>query len=138
MANITMKHEEGMSFSTDINGHKLVIDSAEEFGGTDKGPRPKPLILAALAGCTGMDVASMLKKMKVEYDSFQIHVDANMTDQHPKVYDKFHIIYDFKGKDLPLAKIEKAVKLSKENYCGVSAMLTKSSALSYEIKLSEN
>ncbi|MBT5991878.1 MAG: OsmC family peroxiredoxin, partial [Bacteroidetes bacterium] len=71
-------------------------------------------------------------------DSFQIHVDANMTDQHPKVYDKFHIIYDFKGKDLPLAKIEKAVKLSKENYCGVSAMLTKSSALSYEIKLSEN
>ena len=65
MVNITMKHEKEMSFSTEINGHKLVIDAAEEFGGTDQGPRPKPLILAALAGCTGMDVASMLKKMKV-------------------------------------------------------------------------
>ncbi|MBC8342574.1 MAG: OsmC family protein [Bacteroidetes bacterium] len=135
MESISMRHEQAMSFSTEINGHKITVDAAEEFGGANQGPRPKPLILAALAGCTGMDVASILQKMKVAFDSFQIHVDANLTDQHPKIYDKFHIIYELKGKELPLAKIEKAVKLSQESYCGVSAMLSKSADLTYEIKL---
>ena len=130
-----MRHEQAMSFSTEINGHNITVDAAEEFGGANQGPRPKPLILAALAGCTGMDVASILQKMKVAFDSFQIHVDANLTDQHPKIYDRFHIVYELKGTDLPLAKIEKAVKLSQESYCGVSAMLSKSADLTYEIKL---
>ncbi|MFC2114304.1 OsmC family protein [Bacteroidota bacterium] len=137
MANISMKWNEEMSFSTDIDGHKLIVDASPEVGGQDKGMRPKPLMLAALAGCTGMDVVSIMRKMKVEFSSFQIHVDANMTDQHPKVYDTFHIIYEVKGKDLSLAKIEKAVLLSQENYCGVSAMYKHFAGLTYEIRLIE-
>ena len=132
-----MNWDEAMSFSSEIDGHKLVVDAAPEVGGQDKGMRPKPLMLAALAGCTGMDVVSILKKMKVEFNSFNIQVDANMTDQHPKVYDNFHITYEVTGKDLSLAKIEKAVTLSQENYCGVSAMYKQFAKLTYEIKLIE-
>jgi putative redox protein len=137
MPAITMKHENGLAFSTEINGHTFHIDADEENGGNNMGPRPKPLLLAALSGCTGIDVVSILKKMKVEYDSFQVHVEANMTETHPKYYDKFHLIYEFSGKDLPLKKIEKAIKLSQDNYCGVSAMFSKSSTLSYEIRITE-
>lgn len=124
-----------MTFETEVNGHKLTIDADPSVGGRDLGPRPKPLLLVALAGCTGMDVISILGKMRVTPDDFNVKVEADMTEEHPKYYDKIRIIYEFKGKDLPMEKLEKAVSLSQERYCGVSAMLDKSSALSHEIRL---
>ena len=122
-----------MSFDAEVNGHIIPLDADERVGGKNRGPRPKPLLLVGLAGCTGMDVVSILKKMRVNIEDFDVNVEASMTEEHPKYYDKIHIIYSFKGNNLPLDKIEKAVKLSQENYCGVSAMLSKSSELSYEI-----
>lgn len=126
---------DGMAFETEISGHKLIMDAHDEVGGEDRGPRPKPLIMAALSGCTGMDVVSILKKMQVTYDTFEILIESEMTEEHPKTYSKIHMIYVFKGTDLPVAKIEKAVKLSQERYCGVSALLDKALDLTYEIKI---
>ena len=123
-----------MTFDSQVTGHDVTMDAAKEFGGRDRGPRPKQLLLAALAGCTGMDVMSILGKMKVELDGFRIVARANLTDEHPRVYSKIELVYEFSGEDLPMEKITKAVELSQEKYCGISAMLRMSCPLSYEIE----
>lgn len=122
-----------MSFEADVNGHIIKMDAYDEHGGNNLGPRPKPLLLAGLGGCTGMDVIAILKKMQIQLDSFDLDVEAELTNEHPKIYKKIHIKYIFKGKDLPINKLEKAVTLSIENYCGVNAMLSKSSTITSEI-----
>lgn len=122
-----------MAFETSVNGHRLVVDADESVGGSNRGPRPKPLLLVALAGCTAMDVVSILEKMRVKPDGFSVEVDGELTDEHPKVYKSLHVTYRFNGKDLPIDKLEKAINLSQEKYCGVSAMLSKASALSFAI-----
>lgn len=127
--------KEEMSFEGEVDGHKITLDAKPEVGGKDRGPRPKPLLLLSLAGCTGMDVVSILKKMRVEVEDFNISVEGNLTEEHPKYYDKLHIVYQFRGKDLPKDKLEKAVTLSQDRYCGVSEMLRKAGELTYEIKV---
>jgi putative redox protein len=126
-----------MSFETEMNGHKVILDADPSVGGEDKGVRPKPLMLLSLAGCTAMDVISILKKMRVDVDDFNVRVEADMTEEHPKHYTKMHVIYTFKGKDLPKDKIEKAVSLSDEKYCGVSAVYRKALELTHEIRLED-
>ncbi|HAN18969.1 MAG: osmotically inducible protein C [Bacteroidetes bacterium GWC2_33_15] len=126
---------DNMAFESEINGHKLVIDADPAVGGNNTGPRPKPLMLLALAGCTGMDVVSILKKMRVEIEKFNVEIIADLTEEHPKHFYKMHVIYKFWGKDLPLDKLEKAVKLSDEQYCGVSAVYKKALELTHEIQV---
>jgi putative redox protein len=133
---ITTKWIDNMAFEAVVNGHKIILDADEKVGGQNRGPRPKPLLLIALAGCTGMDVVSILKKMRVEIKSFDINVEGDITEEHPKHYTKMHIIYSFSGTNLPLDKIEQAVKLSEEKYCGVRASY-KGIEISSEIKLIE-
>jgi len=113
---------------------KVMIDAAEDAGGQGKGLRPKAMMLTALAGCTAMDVASLLKKMRAEVADFKIEVKANLTEEHPKVYDKVKVIYKFYDKDFQKDKIEKAVNLSVERYCGVFEMFRKFSDISHEIQ----
>lgn len=127
-----------MAFETEINGHKLVIDAVPEVGGENRGPRPKPFMLAALGGCTGMDVISILNKMRVEVDSFNVKVEGDLTEEYPKHFYKMHVIYEFTGKDLPLEKLQKAVSLSEERYCGVSAVYKKALELTSEIIIKES
>ena len=122
-----------MKFDSVLNGHHVTIDALPEGGGENSGPRPKELMLTALAGCTAMDVISILKKMKVTPEHFQVKIDANMTEEHPKHYDKLHLIYEFTGKNLPLDKLQNAVSLSQDKYCGVSFMYKKIMELTYEI-----
>ncbi|RQD70295.1 MAG: OsmC family peroxiredoxin [Tindallia sp. MSAO_Bac2] len=124
---------ENMVFDANLDGHHVIMDASPEVGGEGKGARPKPLLLASLAGCTGIDVVSILKKMRVELEGFRMEVGANLTEEHPKIYDKIMVTYYFKGKDLPMDKLEKAVQLSEEKYCGVSAMLKKAGLIEYEI-----
>jgi putative redox protein len=137
MHSITTSWQSGMQFESIIDGHHIFMDSAPEFGGQEKGPTPKPLVLAALGGCTGMDVVSLLKKMHVEYEGFRITAQAETTSEHPVVYTSIHLIYEFSGQDLPLDKLQKAVDLSQERYCSVSAMLRKAAHLTYEIKVAD-
>jgi putative redox protein len=131
----TATHREGLSFDIEVDGHMLKVDADEAFGGKNYGPKPKPLLLSALAGCTGMDVASILGKMKMPYNSFNIEVEGESTDEHPSIYKAIHLKYIFTGNELDKDKIEKAVDLSQTKYCGVSAMLKKAAEITYEIVL---
>lgn len=134
---VDLNWKQNMAFETDLDGHKLTIDANIESGGEDLGPRPKKLMLTALAGCTGIDVIMILKKMKVVPESFNVIVEGDLTDEHPKRYNKMKVIYQFKGKDLPLEKLEKAVKLSEDKYCGVSAVYKEVMEVKTEVKIIE-
>ena len=128
---------ENMAFEAEVNGHRIMLDATEAVGGENRGPRPKPLMMVALAGCTGMDVVSILKKMRVEVEGFNVMVEGDLTEEHPKQFSQMRIVYEFKGSDLPLDKLEKAVELSQEKYCGVSAMYKKVFGITSEIKIIE-
>jgi len=128
-----VKWTSDMAFEVEVNNHKFMIDADESVGGHNLGPRPKILTLAALGGCTGMDVISILKKMRVEPEYFNVSVDGELTEEHPKYYNKIHLTYTFKGEGLALDKLDKAIVLSQERYCGVTAMLNKAAEISYEI-----
>lgn len=114
-----------------------MVDASSSAGGKNAGPRPKPLLMASLAGCTGMDVISILKKMKVEVTGLELKVEGQLTDEHPKQFTAMHLIYEFTGKSLPLEKIKHAIELSLDKYCGVYATLKKAIDISYEIKINE-
>ena len=124
-----------MRFDAIVSGHHVSMDALPDVGGENSGPRPKELMLASLAGCTGMDVVSILNKMRVDFESFDINVEADLTEEHPKHYTKMHIVYQFKGVNLDRDKLKKAVELSQERYCGVSAVYRKAMHLTYEIKI---
>lgn len=131
---IETKHTEGMAFSTDMHGHEIIIDATEEHGGNNRGPRPKHLLLKSLAGCTGMDVVSLLRKMRVEFSNFSVDVTGELTEEHPKYYHLITLNYKVKLADSnDQAKFEKAVNLSQDRYCGVSAMLSKAAKIEHSI-----
>ena len=111
----------------------VMIDADDAVGGQGKGLRPKAMMLTAMAGCTAMDVASLLKKMRAEVADFKVDVEANLTDEHPKYYDKVHVTYRFYGSDFKKDKIEKSVNLSVDRYCGVMEMFRQFSELTTEI-----
>ena len=125
-----------MAFDSQIDNHTLRID-ANGLIGDDSGPSPKKLLLSALAGCTGMDVVALLKKMRVDISGFEMDIEADLTNEHPKVYSEIRLVYRFWGNDLKKDKIEKAVKLSQDKYCGVSTMLKKNSPIPYSIEYVE-
>ena len=132
---VSTKWLEDMSFESKIDGHKIIIDAKPEVGGKDRGPRPKPMMLAALGGCTAMDVISILNKMRVDFKSLNVIVEGELTEEHPKRFTKMHVIYEVEGENLPLDKIQKAVNLSEEKYCGVSAVYKEVLKITSEIQI---
>jgi putative redox protein len=130
---ISISWKEGMAFEAEVNGHKIMLDAGEQSGGLNRGPRPKPLMLVALAGCTAMDVVSILAKMRVELVNFDVRVEGEQSEEHPVHYTSMHIIYEFWGRQLPADKLEKAINLSHERYCGVSAVYRKAMPVTHEL-----
>lgn len=131
---ITTEWKGGVIFeSGNMSGNSFLIDDKVE--GVDKrlGLAPKSLMLSALAGCTGLDVISVLEKMKVKNYEFKMDVTGELTEEHPKYYHKVKVDYHFTGKDLNQKKIEKAVDLSVEKYCGVMEMFRRFSEVKTEI-----
>lgn len=114
------------------NNRILPIDGADE--NASHGFRPKALILSALAGCTAIDVVEILNKMRVQYTQFNIAVEADITDEHPKVYHTVRLVYRINIADGERSKMEKAVALSQEKYCGVSAMVRQFATLDIKIE----
>ncbi len=114
------------------HGEQIVMDAPATVGGEGNGFRPKQLLLAGLAGCTAMDVISILRKMRSEPASFSVEVSAAETDEHPKVFSSFHITY-FVSNDVPEEKLLKAIDLSQERYCGVTAMYRSFAPVSHEV-----
>ena len=125
--------KQGMTFESHLNQHTINIDTTIKGGGADTGFNPKALLLSALAGCTGMDVVSILNKMRVKFSNLEIEVNADQTDDEPKVFKDFNIIYRLKTDPSNKDKIRKAVDLSMDKYCGVSAMLLKHAPIFYKI-----
>ena len=123
-----------LQFNLQIDGHSIITDASITDGGDNNGPSPKKLMLGALSGCTGVDVAMILKKMRVDYDDLVITVDAEQTDETPSQYTAMHMTYEFSGKDLDPNKLRKAVQLSQDKYCGVSMMYKKIMDITWEIK----
>lgn len=122
-------------FDTEINGHSIAIDLAEEAGGNNAGPRPKKLLLVAAAGCSGLDVVEIVRKMRIAIKKFNIRIDAELTEEHPITYTSLRIIYEFEGENLPKKKLERACKLSFDSYCGVLAMYKKAVPVTYEVMI---
>lgn len=137
MANniVTTVWKENMVFESDNpSGETLFIDAPDE-GIENKGLRPKALMLSSLAGCSGLDVVSLLKKMRAEVDDFKMVVHGELTEEHPRYYHKVVIAYHFYGSDLQEDKINKAVKLSVDQYCGVMEMFRKFAKVTTEVYL---
>lgn len=108
--------------SDNPSGKTLFMDTSEENGGHNSGLRPKAMMLSSLAGCSGLDVVSILDKMKVQISDFRIDTYGELTDEHPKTYHTVSVEYHFYGVNLDEGKIKKAVDLSIEKYCGVMEM----------------
>ena len=117
-------------FEAEHEGNKIQMD-----GSTENGHGPKALLLSALAGCSGIDVVDILTKMRMEFSDFTIEVEADQTEEHPKVFKDIHIVYKMKTAPENEDKIRKAIDLSLEKYCGVSAMLRKNSRIDYSIMI---
>lgn len=126
MSNIVKTYWKGdMTFDSTNPGGNLVMDAAKDIGGNDNGLRPKAMMLSSLAGCSGIDIAMLLKKMRVEIDTFDIIIEGELTGEHPKYYHKVVCDYNFYGTDLNEEKLKKIVDLSVDKYCGVMEMFRK-------------
>lgn len=134
---VNVKWIEGMAFEVDVKGYKMMIDSDPEHGGKGKGPKPKPFMMVALAGCTGMDVVSLLNKMRVGYDEFDIFVEGELSEDHPKRFLKMTVTFKLKGSHIDRQKVERAIELSKEKYCGVSVSYREVMELEYHLEIEE-
>ena len=122
-----------MKFNALVNGHTITMDAPEKVGGEDEGPIPKPFILTALSGCTGMDVVSILNKARKPVVDFSINVSGELSTQQPIEYTAVHLVYNFTGDETSRVAALKAVTLSQEKYCGVSHMLKKIMPVTWDV-----
>ncbi len=113
------------------SGHALVTDASEEHGGYGSAASPMELLLLGLIGCTGVDVASILTRMKQPLRGLEVAVEAERADEHPKVYTRIHLVYTLTG-DLDEKKVQRAINLSETKYCSASAMLGKTAEITNE------
>ncbi|PAB59616.1 OsmC family protein [Anaeromicrobium sediminis] len=114
-------------------GHDVLMDVNPNVGGNNEGFLPMPMLLVGLGGCMGVDVKMILDKMRVEIESMNLEVIGEIDDGKPKTYKEIKLKFYFKGKDLNMDKLERAIKLSEEKYCNVSAILSKSAKIVHEI-----
>lgn len=131
---VTTHWKGGMQFLSDNpSGKTVMMDTSVEGSDERFGLSPKAMMLSSLAGCSAIDIISILDKMKVEIDDLKIEIEANLTDEHPKYYDKVKVDYHFYGSDLDEKKLKRSVDLSVEKYCGVMEMFRQFSEVSTEI-----
>ncbi len=139
MHEVKLRWKGKMKFFTEAPGGTIVLDTVPAVGGEDDGLRPKPLMLVSLGGCTAMDVASLMKKMRVDeaVRDFRVIVRGELTDKHPKYYRSVAVEYHFHGKNLDRQRLTKAVNLSIERYCGVIHMFKHFADFQHEIVFHE-
>ncbi len=134
-----MKHEiesqwmGKMQFNALVNGHTLIMDAPERVGGEDNGPIPKPFVLTALSGCTGMDVIALLRKKEKQLHEFNLKVSGEISKQHPIEYTSANLVYEMKGEAEDEQAAFDAVMYSQEKICGVSSMLKKIMPVTWQI-----
>lgn len=132
---VTTVWKEDLIFtSNNPNGHNFNLGQSEKANDPNKPLGPKAVMLSSLAACSGLDVVSILEKMKVKLEGFKIEVEGELTDEHPKIYHIVTVGYYFTGNNLNEEKIKRAVQLSVEKYCGVIEMFRQFAEVKTTIK----
>ena len=126
-----------MQFNALVNGHTIVMDAPQRAGGEENGPIPKPFVLTALSGCTGMDVVALLRKANLSVDDFSLKVTGELSKQQPLEYVAIHVVYDINGKYEDRDAVLRAVNDSQEKICGVSHMLKKALPVTWEVNFND-
>jgi putative redox protein len=134
----TTKWARALAFDGEANQHLVRMDTTVNGGGTDSGMSPKQMLLCSLSACSGMDVVTILDKMKVPYSSLEIVASAEQTEDEPKVFKEIFLTYKTDAPASYADKVERAVDLSQNKYCGISAMLRKHCTISHSIEYVES
>ena len=134
--NASVSLESGMHFVGDIDGFRVDIDADEGFGGAGGGPQPLRFLLLGVAGCTAMDVISILRKKRQQVSGLEVEARGRRVDEHPEVYGTIEVIYRVKGKGVDPKAVERAIELSETRYCPVIAMVGEAAGIDsrYEIE----
>lgn len=133
-----VKLEEGMRFQAVANSERpIILDSSVAGGGSGMGPTPMELVLMGLAGCTAMDVVSILRKKRQDVTDFEIRAHADKSTDHPKVFTSATLEYVVTGRNIDPAAVERAIQLSTETYCSVHAMLHKAMQITTTYRIIE-
>ncbi|MEO0009998.1 MAG: OsmC family protein [candidate division WOR-3 bacterium] len=130
----------GMMQFVGVSGssHAVVLDTGPDHGGADTAATPMELLLTALAGCTGMDVVSLLKKMRVNFTGLEIKAKGERRDEHPRIFTSIELEYVVYGNGIDRAAVQRAVELSQEKYCSVRAMLRSDCPVRFRVEIIEN
>lgn len=127
-----------MQFTAEAgSGHVVVMDAAEEHGGQDTGFRPMELLLVGLAGCTGMDVISILRKQRQEVVAYEVSVRGERATDHPKVFTNITVEHVVTGRHIDSAAVARAIELSQTRYCGAGTMLRQLARLTHTFRVRE-
>ena len=136
---VQIKQVEGLSFvGKGESNHWVAIDGPKEFFGSEAASRPMELLLIALGACTGSDVVSILKKKRVNLDSFKLNIQAERAKNHPKVFTKIYMEYIFHGSNLDINALKKTIEISQDKYCSISSMLKNNVKMSYSCQIAKN
>ena len=128
----------GRSFTLQTgSGHQIVLDAAIEGGGDDEGPRPMEMLLTALAGCSGIGIIGILRKMRQDVTNYEVRVNGERSETEPRVFTRITVEHIFTGRNLQPASIQRAIDLDRENYCGANAMLSKAAQIEHTFKIQE-
>lgn len=131
--------KDGMTFTGDADsGFSVPLGAPEAVGGADDGFRPMELIAVGLAGCTAMDVISILRKKREQVHAFNVEVQAERAKEHPRVFTKIHLHYTFKGVNIKSTSVERAIELSETRYCPAQAMMLKAVPITHSFEILES
>ena len=130
--------EKGMHFDAlSGSGHHVTLDADEHGGGENRGFRPMELLLVGLAGCTGMDVISILRKKRQQVTGYEVHVTGVRAEEHPMVFVEITVEHIVTGHHIQPEAVARAIELSEERYCGAGAMLGKVAHLTHTSRIVE-
>ncbi len=133
---VTLEQVKGLTFiGKGESNHWVCLDGPKQFDGSEAGSRPMELLLISLGSCTGSDVASILRKKRVQFDHIKINLDGERQENHPKVFTKIHVEYVFYGKNIEETNLKRAIDLSQNKYCPISAMLKESCEITYSYRV---
>ena len=120
------------------SGHQIVVDANEQSGGKDEGARPMELLLVALAGCAGMDIISILRKKRQQVDTYTVSIQGERADEQPKPFTNITVKHQLTGHAIKPQAVQRAIDLTEQRYCGVSAMLGKSAHIIHTFSITES
>ncbi|MGE4272311.1 MAG: OsmC family protein [Desulfitobacterium sp.] len=135
---VSLKHVGGTAFEGMSHSGETVKISSSIALSEHLGASPMELLLMGVAGCSGIDIVGILEKMRVNYKKFEICVDGERAEEHPKVFTNIKVVYQFWGNDLPEDKIRRAIDLSFDKYCSVIHTVNKVAHVSYTFEINSN